>query len=89
MRTCIVCGGKHTKDKMFRLVYDGAPTADLLQRADGRGRYVCSDARCCQKLADGRILCRSFRVRSIPAGDISSLAAALNAALERDFSGAV
>ena len=52
-RTCIVCRSKYEKKLLNRIVVDerGEVLADLDQKAQARGAYICGD--CLSKTLDG------------------------------------
>lgn len=79
-RTCIGCGEKASKTKLYRLVrlQDGSVRFDPSGRAAGRGAYVCSLA-CFQAAAKGRLQ-KALRC-AVNAEDAASAAEELERAL--------
>jgi predicted RNA-binding protein YlxR (DUF448 family) len=57
MRSCFACREKDEKSSMLRLVVDksGVIWPDLLQKAPGRGVYLCMHASCLSALNDKRL----------------------------------
>jgi len=53
-RRCLVCRDRHDKSEMMRLALDdeGEVWPDVLQKAQGRGTYLCMQQRCLQGLGD-------------------------------------
>ncbi|MDX8397816.1 MAG: YlxR family protein [Mariprofundaceae bacterium] len=58
VRSCFCCRGKIEKSLMLRLVVDdeGAIWPDLLQKAPGRGIYLCMQSECFSRLNDKRLV---------------------------------
>ena len=57
MRSCFACRCQQEKMQMLRLVVDaqGEIWPDLLQKAPGRGVYLCMETACLQRLSDKRL----------------------------------
>ena len=62
-RSCVACRTKRPKRSLLRLVVDagGRLTLDARGRAPGRGAYLCRDAACWQRAAEGRPLSQALR----------------------------
>jgi predicted RNA-binding protein YlxR (DUF448 family) len=56
VRSCFACRTRGAKEEMLRLVVDaeGQAWPDLLQKAPGRGAYLCMQQDCWQRLNDRR-----------------------------------
>ena len=52
IRTCVSCQKKGEKSAFIRIASDFGP--DFLQRAQGRGAYVCKNTECISKLYKGK-----------------------------------
>lgn len=72
-RQCLVCREKSDKEQMLRLVVDetGQIWPDLLQKAPGRGVYLCMQPACAEAINDKRLgaLRRNFEVK-LPQCDV-------------------
>jgi len=57
MRTCFACRQKLDKSSMLRLVVDGDGVIwpDVMQKAPGRGIYMCMEEACIAKVDDKRM----------------------------------
>jgi len=73
-RRCMACHSQHDKYEMLRLVCDesGRVWPDVLQKAPGRGAYVCWDNTCLSRLRD-RHLHAAWKDRDIMSGQTAKL----------------
>jgi len=66
-RQCLLCRERAEKEAMLRLVVDdeGQLWPDLLQKAPGRGAYLCMEKECLTRLSDKRLgaLKRNFSIK--------------------------
>ena len=47
LRKCVACNNMFPKDRLFRVVrISGEVSLDLTYKAQGRGAYICKDAKC-------------------------------------------
>lgn len=62
-RQCISCGIKKDKKQLVRIVKNksGIISVDANASMDGRGAYICPDAKCVEMLTKKRGLDRAFR----------------------------
>jgi uncharacterized protein len=69
VRSCIGCGRKAPKGELFRLVLaePALPTVDPLQRAPGRGAYLCGPG-CLAAAVKRKALQRAFKGQATPGG---------------------
>ena len=65
VRSCAVCGKKHFKFELIRLVRNqsGKIFVDPTQTAPGRGAYICPELACTERLGKRKELDRAFRTR--------------------------
>ncbi len=66
IRTCIVCGRKGNKNKLFRLGMQGQKVVlDRGKSMTGRGAYICPSTKCLEKAKKNYRNClgRAFRAR--------------------------
>ena len=82
-RTCLACRQVRDKRDLIRVVRTptGKIIIDPTGKADGRGAYLCRDARCYEKGLTGDWLARSLKVKLSPT-DVAEL----RAELERELS---
>lgn len=73
-RSCMVCRQRLEKKTMLRLVMDDAGDVwpDVLQKAPGRGAYLCMQPSCLQRLTD-RHLQKAWRKYRLAAPQASEL----------------
>lgn len=81
-RTCVGCRTRAHKAQLLRFVADGRGrvTLDPLQRAAGRGVYVCPEGTCLARACRGGFA-RGLR-RRVAAGDAAALRSTVVAGLE-------
>lgn len=62
-RMCTVCRTTHPKAELIRIVKNknGEITVDPSQKADGRGCYICKDAKCLEKFIKSKALNRAYK----------------------------
>lgn len=62
-RTCIACKSVKDKKELVRIVRtkEGVIELDPTGRKNGRGAYICKEAKCFEKLKKSRGLDRSFK----------------------------
>ena len=82
-RTCIGCGNKDSKSRLYRIVRcsDGTVRFDATGNIAGRGAYVCSSA-CLEAVTKGRLQ-KALRCKIDPEG-----AASIAEELEQALAGA-
>ncbi len=68
MRMCIACKQMKPKKDMTRVVKnaDGEIFPDPTGKAQGRGAYICGESECLKKLADKKLLNKSFSMNVAP-----------------------
>jgi len=73
-RRCLVCRAQTGKSELLRLVVDddGQVWPDVLQKAPGRGAYVCLPGECLSRLQD-RHLARAWNDRALAHGQAAVL----------------
>jgi len=73
-RSCMVCRNKAEKTELLRLVADddGQVWPDVLQKAPGRGAYVCREGKCLSRVHD-RQLERAWKDSAIASGQAGLL----------------
>lgn len=89
-RSCFLCREQRPKNEMLRLVVDeaGQIWPDVLQKAPGRGTYLCMRKECLSQLSDKRLgmLKQHFAVRLPQSDDLMSrTAAALELLIKQQF----
>ena len=64
LRSCVICNTKSSKRDLLRIVRteNGSITLDLTGKANGRGAYLCKEARCWEKVALTDRLSKAMRV---------------------------
>jgi len=74
LRSCLTCRKQAAKSELLRLVADedGQVWPDVLQKAPGRGAYVCWQGKCLTGLHE-RQLVRAWKDRKIAEGQAASL----------------
>ncbi|HPF48139.1 MAG TPA: DUF448 domain-containing protein [Caldisericia bacterium] len=71
-RTCVVCGKKDEKDRMYRI--SSNLELDRTQRQPGRGAYICKDSSCISALSRGKTtIRRSLRNVKVNKSDLAPL----------------
>lgn len=67
MRRCIGCMESKPKGNLIRVAYyDGELSVDPTGKADGRGVYICKDAKCMALAKKKRALQRNLRAELTP-----------------------
>ncbi|MBO5773006.1 MAG: YlxR family protein [Clostridia bacterium] len=60
-RMCIACRQMKDKYDLLRIVVkDGQATVDVTSKANGRGYYLCKDAKCIEKIAKHKAFQKQF-----------------------------
>lgn len=74
MRMCVGCGQMKPKTELIRVVKtaDGTILLDKTGKQNGRGAYVCSDAKCLASAQKARRFERAFQT-SVPDETIAAL----------------
>lgn len=73
-RRCLVCRSQSGKPELLRLVVDdeGQVWPDVLQKAPGRGAYVCLHGKCLSRIQD-RQLGRAWKDKAVAQGQAAML----------------
>lgn len=67
MRRCIGCMESKPKGNLIRVAYyDGELSVDPTGKADGRGVYICKDAKCMALAKKKKALQRNLRAELTP-----------------------
>jgi len=68
IRSCVACRRRAPRAELLRTVADqaGRLRVDVMQRAPGRGAYLCAEARCFQAACQRGALARGLRRRLVP-----------------------
>ena len=63
-RTCIVCNIAKSKNDLIRIVKNnqGQIFVDKMQKANGRGAYICNNIQCLEKAIKTKRLEKAFKI---------------------------
>lgn len=65
LRKCVACNERKEKKELIRLVvFEDKIIVDKTLKLNGRGAYICKDAKCVNKAKKSRIIDRSLEIKT-------------------------